>query len=62
MPTDQISTLKSLRVLYLIQNKISQIEGLESISETLESVEFGGNKLRVSDSLGDPTGARLIIA
>lgn len=44
---DQIATMKSLRVLYMIQNKISCIEGLETIAETLESVEFGGNKLRV---------------
>ena len=39
--------MASLRVLYFIQNKISKIEGLESIAGTLESIEFGGNKLRV---------------
>lgn len=35
-------------MLYFIQNKIGHIDGLEAIAQTLESVEFGGNKLRVS--------------
>lgn len=39
----------------MIQNKISQIEGLDTIADTLESVEFGGNKLRV----GSPPTIRI---
>lgn len=48
VPADQLDTLKAIKVLYFIQNKISRIEGLEGVAETLTSVEFGGNKLRVS--------------
>jgi len=48
VPAAQIATLKQLKTLYFIQNKISRIDGLESLAETLESIEFGGNKLRVS--------------
>lgn len=51
MPADQLETLKAIKVLYFIQNKISQINGLDGVADTLESVEFGGNKLRVSEAL-----------
>lgn len=47
VPEDQLRTLPKLQTLYMIQNKISKIEGLECIAGTLKSVEFGGNKLRV---------------
>lgn len=51
MPADQLDTLKAIKVLYFIQNKISHIEGLDGVAATLESVEFGGNKIRVSQML-----------
>lgn len=47
VPKKQLENMKKLKMLYFIQNKISKIEGLEAIAGTLESVEFGGNKLRV---------------
>lgn len=51
VPADQIADMKSLRVLYFIQNKIAKIQGLEAVAGTLESVEFGGNKLRTIENL-----------
>lgn len=47
VPADQLDTLKAIKILYFIQNKISHIDGLNGVADTLESVEFGGNKLRV---------------
>lgn len=51
VPADQIANMKRIKVLYFIQNKISRIQGLEAVAGTLESVEFGGNKLRTIENL-----------
>lgn len=48
IPADIIDTLSSLKTIYLIQNKISRIAGLDSLAPTLNSLELGGNRIRVS--------------
>lgn len=39
--------LTSLRTVYFVQNKISEISGLDSIGATLRSLELGSNRIRV---------------
>lgn len=55
IPAEPLSTMTSLHTLYLIQNKISHIEGLEPLAPTLTSLELGGNKLRVRSRLSSCT-------
>ena len=47
IPAEALATMTSLKTLYIIQNKISHIEGLAPLAATLTSLELGGNKLRV---------------
>ena len=44
---DTLEHLTSLKTIYFVQNRISKITGLESVT-TLRSLELGGNKIRVS--------------
>ena len=43
--------LTSLRTIYFVQNRISHIENLNGLGNTLRSLELGGNKIRVSIAL-----------
>jgi protein phosphatase 1 regulatory subunit 7 len=58
IPSEALATMSSLKTLYLIQNKISRIEGLHTIAATLTSLELGGNKLRVRSGDGDDAADR----
>lgn len=44
---EALTSLKSLKTVYFVQNKISKIQGLDSLGATLTSLELGGNKIRV---------------
>ena len=44
---EKISQLKTLEVLYFVQNKISKIEGLQTLVN-LRSLELGANRIKVS--------------
>jgi protein phosphatase 1 regulatory subunit 7 len=48
--------LPSLSTVYFVQNRISRINGLESLGSTLRSLELGGNRIRVSSLLYFITG------
>jgi protein phosphatase 1 regulatory subunit 7 len=58
LPSEIFDTLTSLRTLYLVQNKVSKIAGLEGLAASLVSLELGGNRLRVSGSLTLPGHCR----
>lgn len=45
---EPIQYLPSLEKVFFVQNKISQINGLDRIGQTLRSLELGGNRIRVS--------------
>lgn len=59
IPADIIDTLSSLKTIYLIQNKISRIAGLDSLAPTLNSLELGGNRIRVSQLHRQPCSSPL---
>lgn len=44
-----LPSLKFVKILYLVQNKITKIEegSLDWCAETLTSIELGGNRIRV---------------
>lgn len=48
--TPPLEALVKLEQVYLIQNKISRIEGLTGagLAQNLRSLELGGNRIRVS--------------
>jgi Leucine-rich repeat (LRR) protein len=48
--TPPLEALAKLEQVYLIQNKISRIEGLTGpgLAQNLRSLELGGNRIRVS--------------
>ena len=43
-----LDNLPNLHTVYFIQNKISRIEGLDGLADSLRSLELGGNRIRVS--------------
>ena len=43
---ENLGCLTKVTKLYLVQNKVSKIEGLQNLSQ-LEMVELGANKIRV---------------
>ena len=47
---ENLGCLTKLKKLYLVQNKVSKIEGLQNLSQ-LEMLELGANKIRVSTKL-----------
>jgi Leucine-rich repeat (LRR) protein len=44
---DSLSQYPNLKVLFLVQNGIKRIEGLDGLGQSLETLELGGNKIRV---------------
>lgn len=44
--TPPLSALPQLETVYFIQNKLSRIEGLDGVANTLRSLELGGNRIR----------------
>lgn len=44
--TPPLSHLKHLETVYFIQNKISLIQGLDDLGNSLRSLELGGNRIR----------------
>ncbi|KAG8888913.1 hypothetical protein FRB98_006455 [Tulasnella sp. 332] len=46
-----VSSLSAIHTLYFVQNKITKITNLHDIGSTLRSLELGGNRLRVIESL-----------
>ncbi|CCM04306.1 uncharacterized protein FIBRA_06477 [Fibroporia radiculosa] len=48
---DTLHYLRALDTVYFVQNKISQISGLDSVGTTLRSLELGGNRLRRIENL-----------
>jgi len=46
-----LSSLSSLQVVYFVQNKITQIDGLGGVGATLRSLELGGNRIRTIENL-----------
>lgn len=47
---ENLGCLTKLKKLYLVQNKVSKIEGLQNLSQ-LEMLELGANRIRVSTNL-----------
>jgi len=47
---ENLGCLTKLKKLYLVQNKVSKIEGLQNLSQ-LEMLELGANKIRVSTTV-----------
>lgn len=45
--------LTSLKTVYFVQNKISEISGLGSVGATLRSLELGSNRIRACSNLID---------
>jgi protein phosphatase 1 regulatory subunit 7 len=39
--------LRLLDTVYLVQNRITKIEGLDALGSNLRSLELGGNRIRV---------------
>lgn len=46
---ESLASLKSIQTIYFVQNKISKIQHLDAVGATLQSLELGGNRLRVRD-------------
>ena len=44
---ESLASLVSIHTIYFVQNKISRIQNLDAIGSTLQSLELGGNRLRV---------------
>ena len=38
----------SLRTVYFVQNKMTKMHGMQNVSNTLRSLELGGNRIRVN--------------
>lgn len=47
---ENLGCLTKLKKLYLVQNKVSKVEGLQNFSQ-LEMLELGANKIRVSTTV-----------
>lgn len=44
---DSLASLTSIQTIYFVQNKVTQIQNLDAIGSTLQSLELGGNRIRV---------------
>lgn len=61
--TPPLDALTNLEQVYLIQNKISKIEGLtgSGLTNNLKSLELGGNRIRVSFAARPPSPRTRVI-
>jgi len=45
---EELARIPALRTIYFVQNKISHIDHLGHLGATLQSLELGGNRIRVN--------------
>ena len=45
---EELARIPALRTIYFVQNKISHIDHLGHLGATLQTLELGGNRIRVN--------------
>jgi len=45
---EELARIPALRIIYFVQNRISHIDHLGHLGATLQSLELGGNRIRVN--------------